>query len=141
MKPDSARPRGPSADLVATISAGGVVGSLGRYAVGLAAPRPAGGWPTATLLVNVTGAFAMGLLVAYLVSRSDPHRLLRPFVGVGVLGGWTTYSSFAVDVVHLGHEGYPGMAVTYVVGTFVLGVLAVAAAMAVGSRWWPVESP
>ena len=54
------------------------------------------------LVVNVTGAFAMGLLVAYLVDRPGVHRLARPFVGVGVLGGWTTFSALAVDVVQLG---------------------------------------
>lgn len=134
------RPAGPSPDLLGIIAAGGVLGSLGRYAVGLALPHTAGGWPTATFLVNLTGAFAMGLLVAFLVSRDDPHRLLRPFVGVGVLGGWTTYSSFAVDVVRLGHEGHPGVAVAYVAGTFLLGVSAVGLAMALGSRWWPVQA-
>ena len=61
------------------------------------------GFPWATFVVNVTGAFAMGLLVAYLVDRPGAHRLARPFVGVGVLGGWTTFSARAVDVVQLGH--------------------------------------
>ena len=69
--------------VLAAVALGGVIGSLGRYAVGLALPHAAGGFPSATLLVNVTGAFAMGLLVAYLVDRPGAHRLARPFVGRG----------------------------------------------------------
>ena len=88
--------------VLATVALGGVIGSLGRYAVGVALPHRPGAFPWATLVVNVTGAFAMGLLVAYLVDRPGAHRLARPFVGVGVLGGWTTFSALAVDVVQLG---------------------------------------
>ncbi len=119
------------------VAVGGVVGSLGRYAVGLAVPPAAGGFPTATLLVNVTGAFAMGLLVAFLVDRPGVHPLARPLVGVGVLGGWTTFSALAVDVVDLVAVDRVQVALLYVTATFVLGTLAVPAGAAVGQRVWP----
>ena len=78
-------PGGGRADVavLATVALGGAVGSVGRYAVGVALPHEATGFPWATLLVNVSGAFAMGLLVAYLVDRPGVHRLARPFVEPG----------------------------------------------------------
>lgn len=123
--------------VLATVALGGVIGSLGRYAVDAALPHAAVAFPWATLLVNVTGAFAMGMLVAYLVDRPGVHRLARPFVGVGVLGGWTTFSALAVDVVRLGVADEVQLALGYVVATFLVGTLAVAAGSALGQRVWP----
>lgn len=120
-----------------TVALGGAIGSLGRYAVGTALPHPPGSFPWATLTVNVTGAFAMGLLVAYLVDRPGVHRLARPFVGVGVLGGWTTFSALAVDVVQVGHADHVPMVLVYLTTTFLVGTLAVAAGAALGQRFWP----
>lgn len=137
----SDRPAHPDATLLAMVALGGVLGSLGRYAVGLALPhtRPRAGspFPWSTLVVNVSGALAMGLLVAYLVDRPGVHRLARPFVGVGVLGGWTTFSTLAVDAITLAEGGSPGLAVLYVGATFALGVLAVAVGNLAGQRVWP----
>lgn len=125
--------------LLTAIALGGAVGSIGRYAVGLALPHDAGRFPWATMLVNVSGALAMGLLVAFLVDRPGAHRLARPFVGVGVLGGWTTFSALAVDVVELTDAGHAQAALIYVAGTFALGVLAVAVGSALGQRLWPLR--
>ncbi len=123
--------------VLAAVALGGVVGSLGRYAVGLVLPHAAGGFPSATLLVNVTGAFAMGLLVAFLVDRPGAHRLARPFVGVGVLGGWTTFSALAAEVVTLATGDRVQVALLYVAATFLFGTLAVPAGAVVGQRIWP----
>jgi len=122
---------------LATVAVGGVLGSLGRYAVGVAIPHASGSFPWATLLVNVSGAFAMGLLVAYLVDRPGVHRLARPFVGVGVLGGWTTFSALAIDVVQLGAADHVQAALVYVAATFLVGTLAVASGSVLGQRFWP----
>ena len=122
---------------LATVALGGVIGSLGRFAVGAALPHQPSGFPWATLAVNVSGAFAMGLLVAYLVDRPGAHRLARPFVGVGLLGGWTTFSALAVDVVRLGHADQAQTALVYVAATFLVGTLAVAAGSVLGQRVWP----
>lgn len=123
--------------LLAAIAAGGVVGSLGRYAVSLALPHGVGAFPWATFLVNLTGALAMGLLVGFLVNRPGSHPLARPFVGVGILGGWTTFSALAVDVVHLGASGHDQLALAYVTATFLLGTLAVGIGTSAASRIWP----
>jgi len=122
--------------VLATVAFGGVLGSLGRYAVGVTLPHAPEGFPWATLTVNLTGAFAMGLLVAFLVNRPGAHHLARPFVGVGVLGGWTTFSALAADVVQLGAADEAQLAVAYVAVTFLAGPLAVGAGTAVGHRVW-----
>ena len=126
-----------SVGLLGAVALGGVIGSLCRYAVGAAVPHAVGGFPWATFVVNVTGAFAMGLLVAYLVDRPGVHRLARPFVGVGVLGGWTTFSALAMDAVSLVAADRAQLALGYVAATFQVGTLAVAAGSAVGQRVWP----
>ncbi|MGL4174968.1 MAG: fluoride efflux transporter FluC [Dermatophilaceae bacterium] len=126
----------PDAVLLAAVAAGGVLGSLGRWAVGLALPAASGGVPWATFCVNVSGAFAMGLLVAHLAHRPRPHPLTRPFVGAGLLSGWTTFSALAVDAVALTSAGRETAALAYVAATFVLGVLAVPAGMQVVRHSW-----
>jgi len=123
--------------VLSTVALGGVIGSLGRYAVGTGLAHDPGEFPWATLVVNVTGAFAMGLLVAYLVDRPGVHRLARPFIGVGVLGGWTTFSALALDVVQLGAADLVQELLLYVAATFLAGTLAVAAGSALGQRVWP----
>lgn len=127
----------PSPRILATIALGGMVGSLGRYAVGLTLPHGAGDFPWATFTVNVSGALAMGMLVAYLVDRPGVHDLARPFLAVGLLGGWTTFSALAVETVSLGTAGHHGVAIGYVAATFVAGVLAVEVGDRLGSRIWP----
>lgn len=126
-----------SAPLLGAIAAGGMLGSLGRYAVGFALPHGPADFPSATLFVNVSGALAMGLLVGYLVDRPGAHRFARPFIGVGLLGGWTTFSALAVDVVNLGENGHHQVALLYVTATFLLGTLAVGAGTAAATRIWP----
>ena len=92
-------------------------------------PEAADGWPWGTLLVNVTGALAMGLLIAWLADRESPA-WVRPFAATGLLGGWTTYSAFALDAVTLS----PVVAVGYVAATVVLGVGACAVGLRIGER-------
>ena len=108
------------------VAAGGALGSLGRWSLVDALPRD--GWPWGTLLVNVTGALTMGLLVAWLSTREAPD-WVRPFVATGLLGGWTTYSAFALDTVTLS----PFAGLGYVLATVVLGV----GACALGLRLVP----
>jgi fluoride exporter len=104
---------------------GGALGALARWALAEALPSP-GGWPWATLLVNVTGCLLLGALLARLALRSPEPVWGRPFLGVGVLGGYTTYSTFAVEAVGLVDGGALGVAVGYVLASIVGGVAAVA---------------
>lgn len=127
---------GPDRATLVAVAAGGVVGSLGRWALGLALPHASGTFPWATFTVNVSGALAMGVLVAFLVARPGTHRLARPFVGVGVLGGWTTFSALAVEAVGLARAEHVQTALLYVAATFLVGTLAVGAGVAAGRRVW-----
>lgn len=106
---------------------GGAVGALARWGVAEALPRPDGGWPWATLLVNLTGCLLMGVLLGALAGRDPEPAWVRPFLAVGVLGGYTTYSAFAVEVVDLADAGAVAGALGYVLVSMVGGVLAVAA--------------
>ena len=109
---------------------GGALGALARWGVGTALPHSPGGWPWATLLVNLTGCLLLGALTAALTARSPEPPWARPFLAVGVLGGYTTYSAFAVEVVELADAGAAVLAAGYVLVSVLGGVLAVA----VGAR-------
>lgn len=83
---------------VVLVALGGGAGAAGRYIVSLAALRTLGpNWPWGTLIVNVAGGLAMGLLAGWLAARVDGGRDLRLLLGVGVLGGFTTFSAFSLE--------------------------------------------
>jgi CrcB protein len=113
---------------------GGALGALARWAVAEAFPSSPGGWPWATLLVNLTGCLLLGALFAVLTARSPEPVWIRPFLAVGVLGGYTTYSAFAVEVVDLLDRGAAAVAAGYVLLSVVGGVAAVALGAVAGRR-------
>jgi CrcB protein len=116
------------AQVLGAIAAGGAVGAEARYALTLInGDRPA--FPWATLVENVSGCLLIGVLMAVLLELTAPHRLLRPFLGVGVLGGYTTFSAYAVDVRILLADDRALAALTYLVVTPVLALVAVFVAM------------
>jgi fluoride exporter len=111
---------------------GGALGALARWGVAEALPPSAAGWPWSTLLVNLTGCLLLGLLIAAVFARRPDHPWLRPFLGTGVLGGYTTFSAFAVDVVRLVDAGAWPVAAGYVLASVAGGVLAAAAGVRLG---------
>jgi CrcB protein len=101
-----------------TVMAGGAVGAGLRYGTGqMLTVRLGTGFPWGTLIVNLVGGFAMGLLAGWL-SRggSEPWRLL---LGVGVLGGFTTFSAFGLDTIVLIERGQAGLAAAYVLASVI----------------------
>jgi fluoride exporter len=104
---------------------GGALGALARWAIAETLPSSPGGWPWATLLVNLTGCLLLGALFAVLTARAPEPSWARPFLGAGVLGGYTTYSTFAVEVVDLADGGAAVLAAGYVLFSVVGGVAAV----------------
>ncbi|MDQ8707601.1 CrcB family protein [Streptomyces sp. LHD-70] len=92
------RGQGPT---LAAVAVGGVLGAAARYGASLIWPTPAGAFPWTTLGVNVVGCAAMGVLMVVITEGRQRHRLVRPFLGTGVLGGFTTYSTYAVDIERL----------------------------------------
>ncbi|BEP12815.1 fluoride efflux transporter CrcB [Acidothermaceae bacterium B102] len=122
------------AALLTVIGVGGALGTLARYELGVHLTTIGYGWSWATFIANLTGAFALGLLVA-LVSRHWPHsHYLRPALGTGVLGGYTTFSTYLVETVQRLDHGHAGLALLYVVVTLVGGIALSFAGLALGSR-------
>ncbi|WP_371653842.1 MULTISPECIES: CrcB family protein [unclassified Streptomyces] len=121
--------------VLAVISAGGALGASARYGLALAWPVRAGGFPWSTLLVNVLGCALIGVLMP-LISEGGrrAHHLVRPFLGVGVLGGFTTFSTYAVEVSRLLARQQAGPAMAYAAGTLLGALGAVWAAATVTRR-------
>jgi CrcB protein len=88
-------------------------------------------FPWSTFVVNVAGSFAMGALIAWLTSRSQPpfHEQARLFLATGVLGGFTTFSAFSLDAVALWERGDMGLALAYVAASIVLSIGGLAAGL------------
>ena len=120
--------------VLGAISAGGALGALARYGLAAAWPHRPGRFPWATFVTNVSGCLLIGVLMVLVTEVWSAHRLLRPFLGVGVLGGYTTYSSFAVEVVNLVDDGAPVLAAGYVLVSVVGGVAAVALGVLTAGR-------
>ena len=110
------------------VGLGGLVGSVLRYLVSLVPLRHASGFPLVTLGINVLGAFVLGLIMALAGKNAaiDPRALL--FLKVGVCGGFTTFSTFALEAHSLIGAGKPMAALLYALLSVVLSVLAVFAA-------------
>jgi fluoride exporter len=108
------------------VALGGAIGSALRYGVNIAAPRLLGtGFPWATLTVNIVGSFLMGLLSAALAEKFSDQPHLRLFLTTGILGGFTTFSAFSLDLFGLMQRGENSTAVIYALASVVLSILAV----------------
>jgi fluoride exporter len=123
--------------VLAAVAAGGVLGALARYGVSSAWPHEPGGFPWATFGINVSGCLAIGVLLVVITELRSTHRLTRPFLGTGVLGGYTTFSTYAVETERLLSD-YPVTALVYLSGTAAAALVAVQAgvvlARALGER-------
>ncbi|MGC5019191.1 FluC/FEX family fluoride channel [Micromonospora sp. DT47] len=121
------------AAVLGAIAAGGVLGALARAGVQAALPHAPTGFPWATFGINVTGCLLLGTLMAT-IARRPAGPLVRPFLGVGVLGGFTTFSAYVVDVRLAVAAGAAGTALAYLAATLVVGLAAVAVGDAVAGR-------
>ena len=107
-----------------SVLVGGAAGSLARWAVGLGLAGSGSAFPLATLVVNTTGAFGLGVAGVILTERLPPTRYWRTFVGIGFFGAYTTFSTMAVEGVRLVENGRVGTALTYWLSTLILGQMA-----------------
>ena len=114
--------------VLAAIAAGGVLGAEARYGLATLWPTGAGGFPVTTLLINVTGCLLIGVLMVLVTEARRGHPLTRPFLGVGMLGGYTTFSGYAVDAQRLLAGGHVATALAALAVTPVLALLAVTVA-------------
>ncbi len=109
---------------LAAIGVGGAIGTLARYGVERAAVPAPLGFPWATLTVNVVGSFLLGAVVTLVVERWPGDRYLRPLVAVGFCGGFTTFSTFAVEIDQRIQHGRGALAAAYIVVTLVASLAA-----------------
>jgi fluoride exporter len=116
------------------VMAGGAIGAASRFHIGrLVGPFTGSGWPTATLAINLAGGLAMGLLAGAMLrgSMADGWRL---FVGVGVLGGFTTFSAFSLEMIQLLQDG------RWVDGISYAAVSVIGSVLLLGAGLWMVRA-
>lgn len=109
------------------VGAGGAIGAIGRYLMGLLPMNPENGFPLKTFLINVIGCFIIGIIAA-LADKNAVNPNLVLLIKVGICGGFTTFSSFALETEGLIAKVSTGVALMYVILSLVCGVLAVFAA-------------
>jgi CrcB protein len=137
--PDIGTKPGVDAATLLVIAIGGVLGAVARYEAGLRWPTLPHGFPWTTLGINLLGSALLSIVVVIATDLPRTHRLFRPMLGTGVIGGFTTFSTFAVENQRLLTNGHIPIAFAYMVTT-VIACIAVAWAFdlvtrAVVRRW------
>ena len=127
--------------ILGTIALGGVIGAEARYGLAEVMPHAAGTFPWATLITNLSGSLLIGVLMAVLAGRARRPRLARPFFGVGILGGFTTFSAYALDLRELLGHHHPASAAAYLLVTLAGGVLAVVLGLRLTEALLPTPGP
>lgn len=120
----------------AAVAIGGAIGAMARHAVNAGAQRfwSGGTFPFSIFIVNALGCFAIGLLAGSLASaRLQVGEVGRTFLIVGILGGFTTFSSYSLDTYTLLRGGYPGLALINAAGQVLVGLVALWLGFAAGS--------
>ncbi|RSS50984.1 fluoride efflux transporter CrcB [Streptomyces sp. WAC01280] len=128
--------------VVGAVAAGGALGAVARYAASLVWPTPADAFPWTTFTVNAVGCAALGVLMVLLTEtriRVNPHPLLRPFLGTGFCGGFTTFSTYALDTQRLLAAGETTRALLYLGATVLTALAAVWAGVAATRAVAPVR--
>nr|WP_202547626.1 CrcB family protein [Streptomyces sp. SID2119] len=132
--PEPGPPAASQGRVLGAVAAGGALGAVARYGALVVWPVAGGGFPWTVFVVNVSGCALIGVLMVLTVERGRvTHPLVRPFLGVGVLGGFTTFSTYAADVSGLLVRQELFTAVAYMAAT-VLAALAAVWAGAVVTR-------
>ena len=114
------------------VMAGGAVGAALRFQLARLLPVSAGGWPWPTFAANVAGGLAMGVLGAWALRQGDSGEPMRLLLGVGLLGGFTTFSAFSLEMAMMFERGQTMLAISYALASVVLALIAVFAGLALG---------
>ncbi|WP_307834583.1 fluoride efflux transporter FluC [Paractinoplanes lichenicola] len=125
------------AQIIAAVALGGILGACARYGAALLWPTAPDGFPWTTFWVNVTGCAAMGVLMVVITEVLTAHPLVRPFLGTGILGGYTTFSTYIVDAQHLLDTGHAATALTYLATTLLAALFAVQVAASLTRKLAP----
>jgi CrcB protein len=119
---------------VLLVALGGGLGAAARFGVSLAIPARGDAWPLATFLINVSGSLAIGILAGWLSTRGEAGEQWRLFLGVGVLGGFTTFSAYSLETLRMIERNDWLGASTYSIGSVLAGLVAVAIGMGLAKR-------
>ncbi|GGJ41499.1 putative fluoride ion transporter CrcB 1 [Streptomyces brasiliensis] len=111
--------------IIAAVAVGGAIGACARYGAALMWPTAQGAFPWTTLWVNVIGCGIIGVFMVIITDVWAAHRLVRPFFGTGVLGGFTTFSTYAVDIQRLMDGGRATTGLLYLAATMVAALTTV----------------
>nr|WP_169393017.1 fluoride efflux transporter CrcB [Streptomyces purpureus] len=130
----SRTPAREQAAILSVIALGGALGACARYGATLIWPTDPTAFPWTTFWTNVSGCAAMGVLMVLITERFTVHPLVRPFLGTGVLGGFTTFSTATIDTQRLLDGGRLATALLYVSATLAAALAAVWAAAALTRR-------
>ena len=114
------------------VGAGGFIGSVCRYLIGLIPLKEGTIFPIKTMIINIVGAFIIGVIAALALKNNAVNPRLILFIKAGICGGFTTFSSFALETGDLIKSGHMGIALVYGLLSLILGVLAVFAGEAAG---------
>ncbi len=127
--------------VLVAVALGGIVGAEARYAIAAGLPHDPDAWPWSTLIANVAGSLLIGVLMVIVLERYRPHHLIRPFLGVGVLGGFTTFSTFSVDLIDLLRAHRALLALGYAAASILACLVAVVAGLALTRVALPDVTP
>ena len=108
-------------DVLAVIAIGGMLGATARFKLSEALPTNAGRFPWATFWTNLSGSFLLGFLLSVLLQRFPPTRYIRPFLATGILGAYTTMSTYTVETALLIKDGHAATALLYGIGSVAAG--------------------
>lgn len=118
------------------VMSGGAIGAGLRFGLSRALPYAGQGWPWSTFAANILGGLAMGVLAAWVLRGDNSAEPLRLFVGVGVLGGFTTFSAFSLEMARMIEQGQTELAAGYALASVVLALGALFAGMTAAKALW-----
>lgn len=123
-------------NMILAVASGGAIGAVARFLVGRGMFHLMGpGFPWGTLTVNIVGSFLIGVMVEILALRTGASHPMQGFLVVGILGGFTTFSAFSMEVGLMIEKGQMSTALLYALGSVVIGVLALFAGLYVGKTF------
>ena len=114
------------------VMTGGAIGAVARFGLARAIPTVQIGWPWPTFIANILGGLLMGLVAAYVLRSGEAGENIRLFAGVGLLGGFTTFSAFSLEMAQMVERGDLALAGGYAMASVVIALLALFAGLAIG---------
>lgn len=121
--------RAVSVPALCAVAVGGAIGALARYGLTVAFPTSPGSFDLATFIANIVGGLLIGVLMVIVTEVAPGISMIRPFFGIGILGGFTTFSTYIVDIGRAANAGATLLAVVYAFATMTAALLAAALGM------------